>query len=176
MSLSYYFTFTAPATTKAQKLEKFLAGVESEAQRMGFRPTVVLNVSFDTPERRQFARRLTTGLLVEDSRLAGVALPSDAAVWRHDPHTGSCHVQPNKGVVLVVTDEQGRETSFGFFQFPEHIKDVHGKTLAETGLAGRWHFRDFVDSPDIRFRKIVRLFAEAGYVDKEKDEFHVAAV
>ena len=176
MSLSYYFTFTAPATATAVELIAFLKGVEQETQRMGFRPTLVLDAVFDAPERRQFARRLTTGFLVEDERLKGVALPGDAAVWEHNPHDGSCHLLPTRGVVLVVTDERGCETAFGFFQYAETVKDIHGRTLAETGLAGRWHFKEFVDSPDPRFREIVRLFAEGGFLEREKDEFRAGAV
>jgi hypothetical protein len=42
MSLSYYFTFTAPATATADELTAFLKQVEKEAQRIGFKPTVVL--------------------------------------------------------------------------------------------------------------------------------------
>ena len=176
MSLSYYFTFTAPATATAGELIAFLKGVEKEAQRMGFRPTLVLDATFETAERRRFARRLTTGFHVEDERLKGVALPGDAAVWEHDPHEGSCHLLPTRGVVLVVTDERGCETAFGFFQYAEAVKDIHGRTLAETGLAGRWYFSEFVDSPDPRFREIVRLFAASAYVEKEKDEFNAGVM
>jgi hypothetical protein len=35
----------------------------------------------------------------------------------------------------------------------------------------KWFFHDFVDSPDPRFRKIVKRFAEAGCVEAQKDEF-----
>ena len=108
--------------------------------------------------------------------MKGVALPADAAVWEHDPHGGSCHLLPERGVVLVVTDEHGCETVFGFFQFAEGVKDIHGRTLAETGLAGRWHFSNFVDSPDARFREIVALFAAGGYVAREKDEYRANAI
>ena len=176
MGLSYYFTLAAPATAGAEDLTEFLKGVEQEAQRMGFEPTLVLNATFDTPERRRFVRRLTTGFPIEDERLKGVALPADAAVWEHNPHDGSCHLLPCKGVVLVVTDEKGCETLFGFFQYAESVQDVHGRTLAETGLAGRWHLNQFVDSPDPRFREIVRLFAEAGFLESEKDEFRPRSV
>ena len=125
MSLSYYFTFTASATVTAAELTAFLKTVEKEAQRMGFRPTLVLDATFETAERRRFARRLTTGFHVEDERLKGVALPGDAAVWEHDPHDGSCHLLPTRGVVLVATDEHGCETAFGFFQYAEAVKDIH---------------------------------------------------
>jgi hypothetical protein len=49
MSLSFYYEFTAPATTPAEELEAFLREVEHEAKSLGFKPTVVLNVPFDTP-------------------------------------------------------------------------------------------------------------------------------
>ena len=50
------------------------------------------------------------------------------------------------------------------------------QALAETGLAGRWHLSQFVDSPDMRFREIVRLFAKGGFVESEKDEFYAGAI
>ena len=78
---------------------------------------------------------------------------------------------PEHGVVLVVTDEQGCEACFGFFQFPEHVTDMNGAILAETGLGGRWWFRDFVDSPDSRYRAIVKRFEKRGFVRVVKDEF-----
>lgn len=83
---------------------------------------------------------------------------------------------PTRGVVLVVSDERGCETAFGFFQYAETVKDIHGRALAETGLAGRWHFSNFVDSPDPRFREIVALFAAGGFVANEKDEYHRKSV
>lgn len=61
MGLSYHFTFTAPATKTAAELESFLKTVEPGARAMGFEPVLVLNAMFDTKERREFARRLTTG-------------------------------------------------------------------------------------------------------------------
>ena len=51
MGLSYDYEFTAPATVAAEELETFLCDVKLEAQRLGFGPTTVLNVPFDTPER-----------------------------------------------------------------------------------------------------------------------------
>jgi hypothetical protein len=103
--------------------------------------------------------------------LKGADLPDDSRVWHHNPGAGTCRVPPTKGVVLVVTDEKGRETVFGFFQFPEAVKDTHRKVVVKTGLNGAWNFRNFVDSPDPRFREIVMRFEEAGYVATEKDEF-----
>ena len=80
MGLTYHFEFKAPATTTARELESFLRGVEQEAKAMGFRPTLILNAIFDSTERKQFARRLTTGLPVEDVRLTGADLPDDSRV------------------------------------------------------------------------------------------------
>jgi hypothetical protein len=171
MGLNYHFKFGAPGTRTAAELVSFLKGVEKEAQRMGLNPTTVLDAVFDTAERKQFARRLTTGLPVEDVRLKGADLPDDSRVWHHDSTSGSCRVPPSKGVVLVVTDEGGRETVFGFFRFPDVILDTKRKVVAETGLKGRWLFRDFVKSPDKRFREIVRLFRDAGYVEEEVDDY-----
>ncbi len=48
---------------------------------------------------------------------------------------------------------------------------MNGKVIASTGLGGRWFFRNFIDSPDPRYRQIVRWFKEAGYVESEEDEF-----
>lgn len=54
MGLSYFYTFSAPKSVTAAQLEKLLKKVEREAKRAGFRPTLVLNASFVTPEERQF--------------------------------------------------------------------------------------------------------------------------
>jgi len=57
MGLSFYYGFIAPAETPASELEAFLHAVQREAQSLGFDPAIVLNVPFDTPERREFANR-----------------------------------------------------------------------------------------------------------------------
>lgn len=171
MGLSYYFGFSAPAGTKPGDLEAFLKSVETDAKAMGFNPVRVLNASFDTQERREFARRLVTGFPVEDERLKGVALPAMGMLWSHDQHRGTARVIPAKAVVLILTDELQCETILGFFKYPENITDIHGKTIAQTGLENRWVSMDCVDSPDPRFRKIVRRFADAGYLESEQDEF-----
>ena len=171
MGLTYHYKFKAPASATAAELEAFLNGVEEEAQRLGFEPTLVLNVVFVTTERKQFARRLTPGWPVEDVRLKGADLPDDSRVWHHDPDAGACWIPPSKGVFLVATDEHGFETIFGFFQFPETIQDTQHRVVAETGLKGGWAFRDHVKSPDRRFREIVRRFGKAGYLEEEADEF-----
>lgn len=171
MGLSYYYEFTAPAETTANQLESFLRDVESLAKSLGFAPTTVLNVPFDTPERRQFASRLGSSFTLQDERLKGVAVPAPDQLRDHDPSTGECRLMPQHGVVLVATDERGCEACFGFFKFSEHVGDIHGTVLADTALGGRWWFRDFVDSPDPRFRQIAERFQGAGYVKNIRDEF-----
>jgi len=61
---------------------------------MGFNPTLVLNAAFDTPERKEFARRLVTGYPIEDERLKGVALPAPGVVWSHDQQRGLFRARP----------------------------------------------------------------------------------
>ena len=145
--------------------------MEHEAPALGFNPTTVLNVPFDTPERGEFTNRLGGNFTLQDERLKGVVIPAPGQLRNHDPESGECRIFPQHGVVLVVTDERGCEACFGFFQFPEHVTDIHGAILADTGLEGRWWFRDFVDSPDPRYRAIVRRFEERGFVRVVKDEF-----
>jgi hypothetical protein len=164
MGLSFFYEFTAPSDTAASELEAFLRDVENEAKALGFNPTIVINVPFDTPERREFANRLGGNFTLQDDRLKGVVMPATGQLRNHDPESGECRLFPERAVVLVATDERGCESCFGFFQFPEHITDIHGAILAATGLQGRWWFRDFVDSPDPRYRAIVAKFSERGFV------------
>ena len=74
MALSYYYTFSAPKIIPAAELGKFLKMVEEKAQDLGFDPTFVLNGPFATEEQKQFSRRITSGLLVNDPRLKGVTV------------------------------------------------------------------------------------------------------
>jgi hypothetical protein len=171
MGLSYYYEFTAPSDSPAAELETFLHEVQREAQALGFDPTIVLNVPFDTPERREFANRLGGNFALQDDRLKGVAIPAPGQLRNHDRESGECRLYPEHGVVLVVTDERECEACFGFFQFPEHVTDMNGAILADTGLERRWWFRDFVDSPDPRYRAIVAKFNERGFVQAVKVEF-----
>ncbi|MEY2563597.1 MAG: hypothetical protein QOH88_1790 [Verrucomicrobiota bacterium] len=174
MGLHLNFEFTAPAETDAHTLEAFLQSVQKEAQRMGFDPSTVLNVPFDTPERRAFASRLGGSLWIEDERLkAGV--PREEHATRYDAHTGGCRVVSIRGVVLVVTEKGGAESSFGFMQYPNVVADRAGETLAETALEGRWYFRDFVSTPDPRYRRIVEMFREAGYAREVHDDYAAVA-
>ena len=54
--------------------------------------------------------------------------------------------------------------------YPKELRDLNGRVLLATPCSDRWLFRDFVDSPDPRYRKIVKMFAEAGFMESEKDE------
>ena len=108
---------------------------------------------------------------MHDERLKGIAFPAAGKVRDHDLIAGTCRVIPEHGVILVVTDERGCESCFGLFKFPERIVGINGGVLANTGLDGRWWFRDFVDSPDPRYRRIVQRFADAGYTASVSDEF-----
>jgi hypothetical protein len=171
MSLSYYYEFTAPAATPATELEVFLREVEQTAKALEFNPTTVLNVPFDTAERREFASRLGGSFTLQDDRLKGISIPESGQLRDHNHVTGECRLIPQHGVVLVVTDKQGCEACFGFFKFPDHVIDIHGAILADTNLEGRWWFRDFIDSPDPRYRKIMEQFKAWGFVHTVKDEF-----
>lgn len=171
MALSYYFSFKAKAETPSATLEHFLRQVESSAKTMGFGPTLVLKAMFDTDERIDFARRLTSGLPVEDSRLSGTVTPAKGQLWSHDHVHGSGRVIPKQAIVLVLTDASSTEVCLGFFRYPHLIVDVGGKPIAETGVSGDWIQRDFLDTPDPRYRKLIRMFADAGFLESEHDEY-----
>ena len=171
MALSYHFSLSAPSSASAAVLEEFLRGVESKAKEMGFHPTMVLNAEFDSGKRREFSRRLTSGLFLEDPRLIGIVTPAKDQLWSHDPLNGSCRVMPKRAVVLIVTDYAGTEVCLGFFKYPEQIVDIHGRGIASTGLMGNWIQRDFVDTPDPRYRLLIRMFADSGFLESEKDEY-----
>ena len=170
MALSYHYTFGAPKSVSAAELEQFLKMVEEKAQDLGFDPTFVLNGPFASDEQKMFVRRITSGLLVDDERLKGITLLDTSKVWNYDQKTGRCRVIPEYGVLLVVTDERRCETVFGFLRYPYVLGDLNGKRLVDMPHKGRWFFHDFVDSPDARYRCIVKLFADAGFVEQEVDE------
>ncbi len=171
MALSYYFTISAAAETESNDLEQFLQKVEETAKTLGFNPTSVLSLSFDTDQRREFARRLTSGYPLEDPLLAGVVIPENGQLWNHDPVIGSCRLIPTKAIVLIITDKVGTEICLGFFKYPDSIRDIHGKGIAASGLNGKWIQRDFLDTPDPRYRKLIRMFADSGFLESEKDEY-----
>jgi hypothetical protein len=171
MGLSYKFTFTAPATTTAADLEKFLKTVESDARAMGFKPTELFQATFDTKERRDFARRIRTMYRMTDDRLKGVVIPAENQVWKHNSNFGDCWIVPELAVVLVLTDERQMETVFGFARYPETLNDFNGRPILEIPVGGRWYFSDFVQTPDVRYRKIIERFEAAGFLESAKDDF-----
>jgi hypothetical protein len=136
MGLTYHFEFTASADTTPEQLESFLKNIEPEAARLGFRRTMVLRADFDNPERRAFARRITTGYRIENEGLKNVKLKPDSA-WEFDQQGGMCRLIPESAVILITVDEQGRETIFGFMRYPEAVQDAHGKVLLATPLGRR---------------------------------------
>ncbi len=168
MGLTYHFSFRAPATVSPEVLEAFLQNVEGDARLMGFQPTTVVNGPFDTPERREFSRRVARGLTIEDERLRGVELAKDTCWSAGD---GYCRLAPEYGVLLVVTDERGCEIVFGFFRYPRVIRDRAGRETMAVPGDGDWTTGDYVKSADPRYRAIVRRFAAAGYLAFELDEF-----
>jgi hypothetical protein len=174
MGLTYHFSFAAPATVKPGELEAFLQDIEGDTRLMGFHPTTVVNGPFDTPERREFARRVARGFVVEDERLRGVEFANETC-WNFGGGTGYCRLAPEHGVLLVVTDERGREIVFGFFRYPRVIRDRAGREVMSVPGDGDWTSSDSVKSPDQRYRAIVRRFAAAGYLVSELDEFAAVA-
>jgi hypothetical protein len=171
MSLSYRYTFCAPAKTSAEELEEFLNSVEADAKALGFTPTTVLNVRFETPEQRDFARRLGGSCVLEDDRLKGDLRLRDDQVWHHHRESGTVRLIPQQGVVLLITDERGREACFGCLKYPSEIRDTAGRLIMATHFGGHWRFRDFVQTSDPRYRKLVERFRAAGYLETEEDEF-----
>ena len=161
MGLDYHYSFKAPATITRETLERFLRTVQNLAESLGFSPCVVKAVPFDTEERQSFARRLTTGEEFQSDVFKGIDV---VEAYQSDPDTGRVRLLPEEGAFLVVTDERGNEIVFGFFRYPDEIRGE------ETGFCG-WMFRDWVTSPDPRYRRIVRAFADAGFLDEERDEY-----
>lgn len=172
MGLTYHFSLTAPASVPAAELEAFLRNVEGDARLMGFHPTAVVNGPFDSVERRDFARRVARGLVVEDPRLRGAEFP-EGLCWAAGD--GGCRLAPEHGVMLVVTDERGVETVFGFFRHPRVIRDRAGREIMAAPGDGAWMSGACTKSADPRYRAIVRRFAAAGYLASELDEFEAAA-
>jgi hypothetical protein len=171
MGLSYYYEFTAPATVTAGELEQFLKALEFKAKTLGFSPTSVLNVPFDTPERRALARRLGGGYYVEDERLRGDVRLREGQVDHHNAQAGAVRLVPVRAVVLAVTDAAGCESCFGFMQFPDRLVDESEAEIMPLPVGDQWMFKDFIDTPDPRYRAIVREFEQACYLASSRDEF-----
>ncbi len=171
MGLIYSYSFSAAPSILAEELEVFLKTVEVKVKKMGFSPTIVINTKFDNHERQEFVRPLRTGLKLEHEKLKGVVLLAEGQVWDHDPENGVCRVMPTQGVLLIVSNEKKEDTAFGFFRYPEALKDMNGREVVKTGGGKRWLFQDSVNTADPRYRQIVKLFVDVGYCDAEFDEF-----
>lgn len=95
----------------------------------------------------------------------------DDQVWHHHRESGTVRLIPTEGVVLVITDEAGREACFGFLRYPEEIRDTLGVKIMDADVGRNWTFSDFVQTPDPRYRKVVGFFTRAGYLKSERDDF-----
>jgi hypothetical protein len=51
------------------------------------------------------------------------------------------------------------------------LPGANGRPLLKLPVGGRWHFSDSIESPDPRYRKIVKRFADAAYLEAESDDF-----
>jgi len=170
MGLSYHYATLAPGAQSASQLATFLTGIESIAQTLGFSPTIVVNAVFETVEQLTFAKRVARGILIEDERLKTVSL-DPLRYWMHQSSSNWCRVAPTHGVLLIVTDERGAETVFGFCRYPDHVEDTEGRIILRVPGSENWNHSAFVDSPDPRYRQLVSLFKESGYLASEWDEF-----
>jgi hypothetical protein len=175
MGLDYTFTFGAAARTSAKVLLDFLKSVETYAQSLGFQTTSVFLTTFATKEQRDFAIRLGLLVSITDEKLRGVVQLNEKRAVNFIPVAGRCSVLPRNAVGLVVADEWQCKTVFAFARYPQAIDDVNGKALVKMPLGKRWHFSGLIQCPDPRYRKIVKRFADAGYVKAERDEFYPAA-
>src|SRR5438046_1519486 len=83
-------------------------------------------------------RRLHGRMCVGDERLKRIALTRTDQVRDYDPIAGGARLIPERGVVLVITDERGSETVFGFLQFQEKVSDINGSVCTESGFGKSW--------------------------------------
>lgn len=96
-------------------------------------------------------------------------LPGVNARGYLDEISGGANLRSERegSVILVVTDERGCETVFGFARFASILLDTNMRPVMKTPIGNRWFLRDFVDSSDERYREIVRLFLEGGSLDED---------
>ena len=82
----------------------------------------------------------------------GSILPSDEAAQRqlYTTYLASAF----RSLRFGLNDAHGKGMHFT-------LRDINGRVILKTTVGDRWYFRDFVDSPDERFRKIVKRFIEA---------------
>lgn len=61
-----------------------------------------------------------TACVLEDDHLKGDLQLRDDQVWHHHAASGNARLIPERGVVLVVKDEHGRDL-FGFMKYPSEL-------------------------------------------------------
>jgi hypothetical protein len=171
MGLTLHYGIEAPAAHAPERLAAFLKLVESKAQALGFAPTRVICAEFDTPQKRAFARRLGGIRLVADERLKTNQPLAEAVAWRHDQQQGTACLTPSRGVVLILTDEEGLEVSFGFLKYPGVLYTRDGACVLMLPSVSKWEMSDHLKSPDPRLRTILREFSQEGYLAFVKDDF-----
>jgi len=171
MSLNLHYEFRAPATTPVEELKSFLSEVGAHALDLGFVNAVTVNCVFRSVDQLDFARRVCLLPWITDERIKSADFSSDPAVFRE---AGECSVYPASGVILVVVNEAGHEATFGFLKFPLTISgmaDDGSRVLVEQPGGSDWQFQQRVQSPDPRYRALVRDFANAGFLESEEDDY-----
>jgi hypothetical protein len=174
MSLNFYYEFRATATTPVEELKSFLSEVGAHALDLGFVNAVTVNCVFRSVDQLDFARRVCLLPWITDERIKSADFSSDPAVFRQDRGAGECSVYPTSGVILVVVNEAGHEATFGFLKFPPSIAGVAedgSRVLIENPVGSDWKFHQRVQSPDPRYRALVRDFADAGFLASEEDDY-----
>jgi len=174
MSLYFEYEFKAPASTPVEELKSFLTEVGSRALDLGFSNAATVDCVFRSVDQLDFARRVCILPWVADERIKSADFSSDPAVWRQDREAGECGIYPTSGVILVVVNEAGHETTFGFLKFPPSIVGIAedgSKVLIEDPVRSDWRFHQRVQSPDPRYRALVRDFADAGFLASEEDDY-----
>ena len=163
MALDYYYSFKAPGDTAPEALASFLTEVGEHATQLGFQKATLLTVDFLSDDEKEFSRRLALLPELVDEGLKGVSLPEKSHAYRHDATSGRCRLYPGTGVFLVVTDERGVESTFGFMKFPTEIRDESGEVAARIPWAKDWVFEQYVQTPDPRYREVVGIFRSKAF-------------
>lgn len=174
MSLNFHYEFRAPATTSVEELKSFLSEVGAHALDLGFVNAVTVNCVFRSVDQLDFARRVCLLPWITDERIKSADFSSDPAVCRQDREAGECSVYPASGVILVVVNEAGHEATFGFLKFPQTIAGIAedgSRVLFEPPGCSDWQFQQRVQSPDPRYRALIRDFAEAGFLASTEDDY-----
>ena len=174
MSLDYYYEFKAAPSKPIEELKSFLTEVGREALELGFATAVTVNSVFRSVDQLEFARRVCLLPTLTDARLKTADFSADPSVYRQDSEEGECGIFPVDGILLVVVNQAGLETTFGFLRFPKLIigVDDHGTEIRiEYPVGPEWQFQQWVHSPDPRYRKLVSLFAAGGYLAVERDDY-----